>query len=60
MECDDQAQDHAQIGDDTPEGDLTSRDLETKLRRIGIKMPEGADRNAKQKFKRMYKNKLKP
>ena len=47
MACDNWAQRHEKIGNDTPEGQLTSRGLETKLRRIGIKMPEGADRNAK-------------
>ena len=50
MECDDRAQ----IGEDTPEGDLTSRDLKTKLRRIGVKLPEDADRTTRQKFKRTY------
>ena len=54
MACDNQAQRHETIGDDTLEGQLTTRGLETKLRRIGHKMPEGADRNAKQKLKRMY------
>ena len=54
MACDNQAQHHKKIGDNTPEGQLTSRELETKLQRIGHKMPEGADRNAKQKLKRMY------
>ena len=54
MACDNWAQRHEKIGNDTLEGQLTPRELETKLRRIGHKMPEGADRNAKQKLKRMY------